>query len=443
MKKLTLLSIFIFLLPLSLDAQNMNESNTERSVLIEVFTSTTCPPCRPAANALQNWLNNYTHNDRVTIIKYPVWGPGAGCVFYHQNPQPVLQRNTFYGGIAGVPQGFVDGVNSGHSVSSWINRVNNRINIASPVRIDISANIVDDEIFIDAYVENVSGQDLPDNVSLRVGIVEKSINYSAPNGSTVQRYVHRNMPGGAAGVPVDVFADEYLHVTFVDEIDSNWDADNLKVVAFLQLNELNRIVYQSADADILSFPGTASQVFPENGATSIPLTAELEWASMSGSQAYDVEISTNANLHNPQRHTALTSNTIEVELEESTTYYWRVRYWYEGNHSAWSETKSFETASTTSAQVPGDLPNVVKLHQNYPNPFNPTTNIVFELTEASSVLLEVYTIDGRKVATLLNQSMQAGTHQHTFDASDLSSGVYMYRLQAGTQVLTRTMTLVK
>jgi len=90
-----------------------------------------------------------------------------------------------------------------------------------------------------------------------------------------------------------------------------------------------------------------------------------------------------------------------------------------------------------------DLPNEFSLNQNYPNPFNPTTQISYELPQQSNVLLEVYDMSGRQIATLVNESVSAGTHTVNFDASNLSSGVYLYKLQTGSAVLTRKLTLIK
>ncbi|MBO6795257.1 MAG: T9SS type A sorting domain-containing protein [Balneolaceae bacterium] len=83
------------------------------------------------------------------------------------------------------------------------------------------------------------------------------------------------------------------------------------------------------------------------------------------------------------------------------------------------------------------------LSQNYPNPFNPSTNINFTLPEASIVSLKVYNVLGQEVAALVDQRMGSGAHSITFDASNLSSGVYIYRLQAGNNVQTKKMLLVK
>ena len=79
----------------------------------------------------------------------------------------------------------------------------------------------------------------------------------------------------------------------------------------------------------------------------------------------------------------------------------------------------------------------------YPNPFNPTTQIRFTLPMESQVELGVYTVTGRRIATLVNEVRLPGTHQVTFDASDLASGVYIYRIRAGDFMQSGKMTLVK
>lgn len=83
------------------------------------------------------------------------------------------------------------------------------------------------------------------------------------------------------------------------------------------------------------------------------------------------------------------------------------------------------------------------LHPNYPNPFNPSTRIQFDLERNEFVVLEVFSLEGRKIATLLNGEKSKGNHVVYFDASDLSSGTYVYRLSAGSYSQTRKMTLIK
>lgn len=90
-----------------------------------------------------------------------------------------------------------------------------------------------------------------------------------------------------------------------------------------------------------------------------------------------------------------------------------------------------------------ELPDKVDLHQNYPNPFNPATRITYQLPQQSDVLLEIYDMAGRRVQTLVNATVGAGVHHVSFEAENLSSGVYIYRLQTANQVLSKKLTLIK
>ena len=89
------------------------------------------------------------------------------------------------------------------------------------------------------------------------------------------------------------------------------------------------------------------------------------------------------------------------------------------------------------------MPKEYSLQQNYPNPFNPSTTINFQIPTAGIVLLKVYDILGKEVATLVNEEKTTGNYQVSFDASFLSNGIYFYRLQASDFIQTKKMILIK
>ena len=110
--------------------------------------------------------------------------------------------------------------------------------------------------------------------------------------------------------------------------------------------------------------------------------------------------------------------------------------------SDWSESWSFTTGISTNLEKIF-RPFEYKLNQNYPNPFNPTTSIQYSLPQNTSLTLTVYDILGQKVMELVNGQKTAGLHTATFDASGLSSGVYLYKLTNPSFTQTKKMLLIK
>jgi hypothetical protein len=91
----------------------------------------------------------------------------------------------------------------------------------------------------------------------------------------------------------------------------------------------------------------------------------------------------------------------------------------------------------------GEAPQVFSLAQNYPNPFNPSTTVRYALPSRALVVLSVYNTLGQQVTTLVNETQDPGYHDARFDGSNLASGVYFYRLQAGDFVATKRLLLLR
>ena len=89
------------------------------------------------------------------------------------------------------------------------------------------------------------------------------------------------------------------------------------------------------------------------------------------------------------------------------------------------------------------IPEYFDLYQNYPNPFNPNTVIKYQLPEPTRVILEIYDVLGRKVATLVDINQEAGYYEVPWNAANFSSGIYIYRIQAGKFVATKKLLLLK
>jgi len=103
----------------------------------------------------------------------------------------------------------------------------------------------------------------------------------------------------------------------------------------------------------------------------------------------------------------------------------------------------YQQSTLTDVEDEETIPTVFKLEQNYPNPFNPSTKIKYAVPERSNVLIKIYDILGSEVVTLVNEEMDAGWYQKSFDAYSYSSGVYLFRMEAGNYISTKKMMLIK
>lgn len=105
---------------------------------------------------------------------------------------------------------------------------------------------------------------------------------------------------------------------------------------------------------------------------------------------------------------------------------------------------AYSQINAVSAETTHDIPQSIRLNQNFPNPFNPATQISYQLDSPTEVSLTIYSLTGQKVQTLVSgEFKQAGEYNVPFDAGNLASGIYIYRLRAGDQMFTRTMTLLR
>jgi len=116
-----------------------------------------------------------------------------------------------------------------------------------------------------------------------------------------------------------------------------------------------------------------------------------------------------------------------------------------GNYTYRLKQVDFDGTFTYSDELDVDVTALVQfeLAQNYPNPFNPSTTIKFSIPLSSNVSLKIFNTLGQEVSTLINQNMESGTHTINFDASQLNSGIYFCRLDAGSYSEVRKMTLIK
>ncbi len=142
-----------------------------------------------------------------------------------------------------------------------------------------------------------------------------------------------------------------------------------------------------------------------------------------------------------------TSSTTELmkRLSPGALYHWQIMT-VSGKDTVLSDTAVFSTSSavlSVSGKSEAGLPREFALRQNYPNPFNPSTAIRYALPTQCHVVLGVYNSLGQKVAELVNADVAAGYHEVRFNASHLASGIYFYRLQAGSFVDVKKLVFAK
>jgi len=166
----------------------------------------------------------------------------------------------------------------------------------------------------------------------------------------------------------------------------------------------------------------------------------LRWITGSESNVSHFEIARNGNMvaevtatNQPTGHSYTWRDT---DLENGRSYeYSLVSIDLDGTRS--------QLGSVTASPGGSSIAAEFELHQNYPNPFNPETSIRFSLAEASNVSLSVYNVAGQEVATLVHGNLGVGSHTVNFDGTSLTSGVYLYRLTAGTFTAQKKMVLLK
>jgi hypothetical protein len=148
-------------------------------------------------------------------------------------------------------------------------------------------------------------------------------------------------------------------------------------------------------------------------------------------------------------------DNLDMQFDFRRVYATVLRDWFGADVAELQSSVATPTYDSSTASLPIISPGAIAdaassgvpagftLHQNYPNPFNPATTIRFELPATCSVSLEVFDAAGQRIRTLASGERPAGVHHIRFDASDLASGTYFYRLSAANFIETRKAVLVR
>jgi photosystem II stability/assembly factor-like uncharacterized protein len=198
-------------------------------------------------------------------------------------------------------------------------------------------------------------------------------------------------------------------------------------------------------ATVLTTPAPPTLLYPPNNTIFFTNSVKLLWHKAHPEiTRYWLEIWTDSLLQNRFVDSLLvdTTRTWIWSNPYGGKFWWHVRAYNSAGWGAFSDTSVF-TLSPCGVDDNYRIPSTFVLYQNFPNPFNPTTRIRFGLPTASAVNLVVYNIPGEEVRTLVNGNLAAGLHIVVFDAAELPSGLYFYRMRAGDFVETRKLLIVR
>ena len=200
-------------------------------------------------------------------------------------------------------------------------------------------------------------------------------------------------------------------------------------------------------------PGSFAPVTPIVGGpnnvmigTTTPIVSWALPTALPSGAKFELEVADNSQFTGSTVFENLTANNKMLQgLTANKSYFWRVRTkTSDGSYSFYSGMGKFNVMDgATDVKEVAEIPKEFNLDQNYPNPFNPSTNIKFALPADVNVKLDVYNTLGEKVAELVNGPMTAGSYAIAFNASALPSGIYFYRIEAGSNVAVRKMILMK
>lgn len=209
------------------------------------------------------------------------------------------------------------------------------------------------------------------------------------------------------------------------------------------LIKISNIIEPDNITVIGSSVSTVDLLYPENSAAGVILLPEFHWNEDESADNYLLQLSMD-NFSSIEMETVVHDNTYNslTVLESNSQYQWRVKSMNSFGSSDWSDIWHFTTGVSTNIESIG-LPFKYTLEQNYPNPFNPTTRIQYSLASKAHVSIEIFNILGQKVSELVNEEQSAGYHSVTFNASNISGGVYLYKIKTQSFTETKKMLLVK
>ena len=229
-------------------------TNVKSKILMELFTSTTCGPCKPQNDTLNKYLDPASSTyagdlaDDWIILRYHVWWPSAGDPYYDFNTAPVINRENYYG-VGYVPHMYTNGsTDSGSTATTWRNDARAAVDGQTPVSIQITGTR--DGYNLSGNVAFTSASDLSAlGLKFYVVVTHDNSQYQAPNGQTVfdQTFIDfltGDSSSGSYSHPLTIGKEETYIYNYNWTLDSNWpnnsgvswSTEDLTLIAFVQFD---------------------------------------------------------------------------------------------------------------------------------------------------------------------------------------------------------------
>jgi len=231
-----------------------------------------------------------------------------------------------------------------------------------------------------------------------------------------------------------------------DSFEYYFDGDNAKTQGnYDGLDDMQlRIKHVALTTDEINPGGIVAPPFVKENVEFFNLETDFGWTQEVAIPLADLGISAEA----------AAEFGFDVQLNESDVANTRETgsKWWSNSDNSWKDASLFGTAVLSAVNVGGTAvedrgsaarPGTLSLSQNYPNPFNPSTRIDYTVPGKGKVKLEVFDLQGRKVAVLVDEVKSAGAYAANFDGGSLRSGIYFCRIEMGSSVDTKKMTFIK
>ncbi|MDP2237811.1 MAG: T9SS type A sorting domain-containing protein [Bacteroidales bacterium] len=422
----------------------------QRRPLFEEFTSSTCAPCASFNNSVFNPFVNQ-NGENIALIKYQMSWPAPGDPYYTAEGGV---RRVYYG-VSAVPQLFTEGKGVATSAAA----VNNAYNagMADPAFVMITGtHLVEGTNF--TVNANITPYVSLTNATLHVVILERlTTGNVGNNGETSFKHVMMKMMPDASGTTMNMESGVTTSLSFTHDMSTTHmeQMDDLVAVIFVQDNS-NKYVFQAAYTQEAGSVAATVTFDPINGATGITTEADLNIHFdmpvflIGGGDITNDNVADLITLHQVggdafpftatinDEKTVITVSPVGL-LNSYTNYTLGIADVQNANGVVTSASSiNFETGMHVGVgEFSSTFINIT------PNPANEAVNISYFTGKDSKVTISLLDLNGRLVRELYNGTMPAGQHQFNWNASDISSGVYMIRLNTNENVSTSRLIIKK